>query len=167
MRQRPAAFGIQPGVEGGGVLAEQLFGAETVEAQQPVCLIQAMLPQQRRLGVFCGQERVLYHGDIGGEKDPLELIAVIEALCQAQDVEICIFRGADDELGALACGGELRSVAVFGQLLFVFFFADADLPHGRENGSFCFVGGQRLQAALRRQFDIDAEAVRQKAQLLH
>ena len=44
MAQGPVALGVEAHVQIGVGLIQQLMGAETVEAQQPVGLIQAVLP---------------------------------------------------------------------------------------------------------------------------
>ena len=66
----PVAFWIQQGIKIRMGLVQQLLGAEAVKAQEPVRLIQAMLPQKRRLRVQRWQERIFHHGDIGGIEHP-------------------------------------------------------------------------------------------------
>ena len=75
--------------------------------------------------------------------------------------------GPHDELGALAGGGKPGSVAVLHQLPLVLLEGVLDLPHRAENSRLGLVGGQGLQSLLRGQFYVDAESVRQQAQLLH
>ena len=50
MTQGPVAFGVQQRIEIGTIRRQQLFSLESVKAQQPVRLVEAMLPQQRHLG---------------------------------------------------------------------------------------------------------------------
>ena len=64
--QGPAALGVHPGVEVLGSLVQQLLRPEAIEPQQPVRLIEPVLPQKRRLHVLGGEEGVLHHGDVGG-----------------------------------------------------------------------------------------------------
>ena len=51
---------------------------KAVKPQQPVCLVEAMLPQERRFGVQRGEERTLYHRNIGGIEHSLEAIFPIK-----------------------------------------------------------------------------------------
>ncbi len=68
--QCPTAFGVYQGIEIGVILVQQFLCAEAVETQQPVRLVQAVLPQQRRLCIQCGQKGIFYNGHIGGVKYP-------------------------------------------------------------------------------------------------
>ena len=74
---RPVAFGVQIGVEVGVVPVQKFLCLELVKAEQPVCLIEPMLPQQRRLGVQRGQAGVLGHRDVGGVKHPFQVILIV------------------------------------------------------------------------------------------
>ncbi|MNY52641.1 hypothetical protein D3C86_1883310 [compost metagenome] len=47
----PAAFRIQQRVEVGRGFIQQLLSLKAVETQQPIRLIEPVLPQQRRFGV--------------------------------------------------------------------------------------------------------------------
>ena len=71
MVDSPVALGIEQRVEGGMLFVEQLADREAVEAQQPVGLVQPVLPQQGRRHVL-GQQRIGAHRDISGVKHPLE-----------------------------------------------------------------------------------------------
>lgn len=50
MAQGPAGLGVQVEVEIRRLVSQYLIGFELVEAQQPVSLVEAVLPQERRLG---------------------------------------------------------------------------------------------------------------------
>ena len=115
MPQGPAAFGVQTGVKGRGLLIQQLLRPKPVKSQQPVRLIEPMFPQQGRFGFLGGEKGTLYYRHIGGEKYPFQLIPVIKPLRQPQDVEVAVRRGTHDHLGALARRGELGRVAVLDQ----------------------------------------------------
>ena len=60
------ALGVQQGIEVRMGLVQELLGLEAVKPQQPVRLVQPVLPQQGRLGVQRGQKGVLHHRNIGG-----------------------------------------------------------------------------------------------------
>ena len=78
MPQGPGTLGVHPGVEVGVGLVQQLLRPEVVEPQQPVGLVQPVLPQQGRLEVLPGgEEGTVGHRHIGGEKHPFQLILVI------------------------------------------------------------------------------------------
>ena len=78
---------------------------------------------------------------------------------------VCLGRCADDHLGALAGRGELGSMAVEGQLPFALLARHRDLLYGPEDGVAALVGGEKMEALLAGQLDIDAEAVGEKAHL--
>ena len=44
MPQRPVGLGIKIGVEVGMIFIQQFLCPKTVKPQQPVCLVEAMLP---------------------------------------------------------------------------------------------------------------------------
>ena len=71
MGHRPAALGVKLRIDVRVGLVQQLAGLKAVEPQQPVRLIEPVLPQQRRLGVQRGEKAVLHHRHIGGIKHPL------------------------------------------------------------------------------------------------
>ena len=167
MLKGPAALGVHLGVEVRVACVQQLLRPEAVKPQQPVRLIQPVLPQQGRLGVPGRQQGVLHHRHIGGVEHPFEPVAVIQPLGQPQDVVVRVRRGPHDQLGALAGGGELGGVAVLHQLLPALLAPHPDLPHGGQDGLLCLVRCQGPEARLRRQLDVDAEPVRQEPQLLH
>jgi len=77
MLHRPVALWVQIGVEVGVVPVQKFLCLELVKAEQPVCLIEPMLPQQRRLGVQRGQAGVLGHRDVGGVKHPFQVILIV------------------------------------------------------------------------------------------
>ena len=77
MLHRPVALGVQIGVEVGVVTVQKLLCLELVKAEQPVCLIEPMLPQQRRLGIQRRQAGVLGHRDVGGVKHPFQVILIV------------------------------------------------------------------------------------------
>ena len=60
------ALGVQQGIEVRVGLVQQLLGFKAVKPQQPVRLVQPVLPQQGRLGVQRGQKGVFHHRNIGG-----------------------------------------------------------------------------------------------------
>ena len=148
MGQSPAAFGVHPGVEVLVSLVQQLLRPEAVKPQQPVRLIEPVLPQKGRLHVLGGEQGVLHHRDVGGIKDALQAVTVIEPLGQPEDVEVRVPGGAHDELGALSGGGEAGGVAVFDQFLPALLAPGLNLPHGSQNGSLRLVRGQGFQPRL-------------------
>ena len=167
MGQGPAAFGVHPGVEVLAVLIQQFLRPEAVKPQQPVCLVEAVLPQEGRLCVPGGQQGVFYHRDVSGIEHPFQSVAVIETLGQPEDVEVRVLGGSHNELGTLSSGGEAGGVAEFHQFLPALPVPGLDLPHGGQNGPLCLVRGQGLQPCLRGQLDVHTEAVRQKPEPFH
>ena len=148
MPQGPAAFGVQTGVKGRGLLIQQLLCTEPVKPQQPVRLIEPMLPQQGRLGLLGGEKGTFHHRHIGGEKYPFQLIPVIKPLRQPQNVEVAVRRGTHDHLGALARRGELGCVAVLDQFFFILNTSDLDLPHRSQYSGLRLFRGQSPQSCL-------------------
>ncbi len=74
MMKRPAAFWIQCRIKIGAGFIQQFFGSEAVKTQQPVGLVQAMLPQEGRLAAFGRQQSMFCYRNISGVKDALEMI---------------------------------------------------------------------------------------------
>ena len=77
MPQRPAAFWVQPRVKVRVGIIQQLGGLKAVKPQEPVRLVQAMLPQQRRFGVQGWQKTVLHHRYIRGVEYALQPVLAI------------------------------------------------------------------------------------------
>ena len=82
MLDRPVAFRVQIGVEVRMIGVQNLVRFELIEPQQPVRLIEPVLPQQRGLGIQRGQAGILGHGDIGGVELPLEAVFLVHPLGQ-------------------------------------------------------------------------------------
>ena len=74
---------------------------------------------------------------------------------------------ADDELGALARRGKDRGVLILHQLRLALGGPVPDEGHRPQDGLLVFIRGQGLQPLLGGKLNIDAEPVRQQAQLLH
>ena len=125
-----------------------------------------MLPQKRRLGVQRGQAGVLGYRDVGGVEHPLQAVLPVHALGELQDVVVRLRRSAHDHLGTLPGRGKLRRMAVDRQFLFVLRAGYSDLLHGPEDGVAALVGGEKMEALLTGQIDVDAEAVGEVAHLL-
>ena len=163
----PAALGVQAGVEVGVLRVQQLLCPEVIEPQQPVCLVQPVLPQQRGLCVQSRQACIGGYRDVGRVEYPFELVVLVQPFGQPQDLVVALRRGAHDHLGALARRGKPGGTAVEGQLLPVGLPADGDLLHGAQNGAAAFVRRQQAQALLTGQLDVHAQPVGQIAHLLH
>ena len=144
MGNRPTAFRIQPGIEVRVSLVQQLGGTKTIKPQQPVCLIEPMLPQQRRLGIQRGQETVFYYRNIGRVKHSFETIFLIKCLCQMQNVPVGVLCRSHDQLGALSCRRKGRGVLIFDQFLTVFQYPVADQSHRPQDSFPCFIGSKQL-----------------------
>ena len=167
MAQGPVALGVQGLVEVGAALVQDLSGGEAVEPQQPIRLVEAVLPQQGRLEPRGhGQALVVGDGHIGGEKPPLQPVFPVKPLRQRQNVPIALRGGPHDHLGGLPRRGKFRRVAVELQLRLGLGGPVPDLGHGGENGGPALVRGQQAQGGLGGQLDVDAQAVRQQAQLV-
>ena len=166
MAHRPAALGVQVGAEIGAGLIQDFLRPELVKPQQPVGLVQPVLPHQGRLGVQGGQAAVLCHRDVGRVKDPLEAVLVVQPLGEPEDLVVSLGGGSHNHLGALARRGEGGRMAVKGQLLPAGGSRGGNLAHGAEDFPAALVGGQQVEAALAGQLNVDAEAVGQAAQPL-
>ena len=86
------------------------MGGKAVEAEQPVGLIEAMLPQQRRRGER-REAAVAGARNIGGVVDPLQFQLVVQPLRQGDDIAVALRRGADDQLGTLPGRGKAGRTA--------------------------------------------------------
>ncbi|MNI54715.1 hypothetical protein D3C73_1096220 [compost metagenome] len=139
MVDRPAALGIEQRIEVRGGFIEQLLGLKSVEAQQPVRLIQPVLPEQRRLGIQGGQQRVLDDRGIGGIENPLQLILFVQAFRKVQNLIIRIRRCADDHLCALSCRCEARSMIVLNEVGAVLGNLILDQTHRLKNGLLALI----------------------------
>ena len=113
----------------------------------------------------CGQAAILHHRQIGRVKYALQRVFPVESLGQVHDMAVCLRRRPDDHLGALPSRRKRLGPAVEHHLLFALRTLHCDLPHGAQDRSFLFVGGQRGQARLAGQLDIDRQAVRQPPDL--
>ena len=78
MPQRPAALGVQPWVKVRVGVIQQLGGLKTVKPQEPVRLVQAMLPQQRRFSVQGRQQAIFHHRYIRGVEHALQPVLAIQ-----------------------------------------------------------------------------------------
>ena len=144
MGNRPTAFGIQPGIEVRVSLIQQLGGTKTIKPQQPVRLIEPMLPQQRRLGIQRGQEIVFYYRHIGRIKHSFEPVLLIKSLRQMQNVPVGVLCRSHDQLGTLSRRSKGRGMLIFDQFLTVFQYPVADQPHRPQDSFPCFVGSKQL-----------------------
>ena len=163
----PVALGVQAKVQVGAVRGEKLVGPEVVEPQQPVRLVQPVLPQQGRLEVQGGgQQGALRHGDVGGEKDPLEPVCPVHPLGELENVAVGLVGGPHDHLGGLPRRGKGGRVAVFHLVRLVGQDAVPDLLHGPEDVVPGLVRSQQGQAPGGGQLDVHRKPVRQPAQPL-
>ena len=64
MGDGPVAFRIQHRVKIRVLVIQKLIGPEAIKPQEPICLIQPMLPQKRRLSVQVGKQRIFHNGHI-------------------------------------------------------------------------------------------------------
>ena len=80
MAQRPVAFRVELCMKVRVGFIEQFIRLKTVEAEQPVCLIKAVFPKKRRLGFTLGQGGILVDRNVGGVKDALQVILLVEKL---------------------------------------------------------------------------------------
>ena len=163
--QGPGALGVHPGIEIRVNLIQQLLRPEVVVPQQPVRLIQPVFPEQGRLKALAGGEQTaVRHGHVGRIEHPLELVAIIESLAQSEDLLVRLRGRPNDHLGRLSRWSEAGGVAVPDQLLEGGGDVIPDLAHRGQNILLGLVRAQQGQAALRRQFDVDAQPVAQGAQ---
>ena len=144
MSDGPVALGVHQRIEVRVLLVQQLLGPEAVKPQQPVRLIQAVLPQQRGLRILGGQQTVLDYRYIGGIEHSFETVLLVQRLGQVQDMAIIVRRGAHNELSALSGRGKHRGVAGLHQLCLALSGPVPNLCHGPQNGLFAFIRSQRL-----------------------
>ena len=164
--QGPGALGVQLGVQGGPVWGEELLRLEVVEPQQPVRLVQPVLPEQGRPeGLGGGEQRVCPHRDVGGEEHPLKAVLPVHPLGEFQDLVVALPGGPHDHLGGLARRGKGRGVAE--PLPLGLGLADAvpDLGHGLEDVLGPLVRGQESQAPGGGELDVHRQPVGQPPQL--
>ena len=83
-----------------------------------------------------------------------------------QNLAVGLRGSSDDELGALAGGGEPGRAAQHLAFLAVGHDLGGDLPHGRQDRFLPLLRGQGLQRSLGGQFDVHAQAVHQLARLV-
>ena len=139
-----------------------------VVPQQPVRLVQPVLPQQGRLEALGrGEQPAVRHRHIGGVEYPLQPVLVVQPLGQHQNLPVALRRGADDHLGGLPCRGEPGGVSELGQLRLGGGDAVPDLGHGGQDVGLFLVRSQQSQGGFRGQLNVDAEPVRQQAKLFH
>ena len=136
MVERPIAFGINIRVKIWMCFVEQLPGRKAIKPQQPICLIEPVLTQKRRLGIHRGQKRVAGNRHISGIEHTLEAIFFVERGGKVQDCIIRFRRRAHDHLRALPCGRKFWRVTVAHEVRRVFRNARADEAHRAEN--ICF-----------------------------
>ena len=106
MPQRPVTFWIQSEIEIWTIRSQQLRSMEAVIAQQPVCLVEPVFPQQRW---WCADGRkggVVIQRDVGGIEYTFQIKILIECLRSRQNLKIRFTSGTDDHLGTLAGGGK-------------------------------------------------------------
>ena len=144
MCQRPAALGIQPRVEVRVRFVQQLRRMKAIKPQEPVRLIETVLPQQRRLCIQGRQQTVLHHWHIGGIEYPLQPELPVQGFRQMQDVSVAVVGSAYDQLCALSRRGKHRRVPVFGKLCLALRCAVPYQPHRAQNGLSGLVRRQRL-----------------------
>ena len=167
MPQRPGAFRVKVRVKVRLFLRQQLPRRKMIIPQQPVRLIQPMLPQKGRLGLQGRQAAVLDHRQIRRVKHTLQRIFLVQRLGQIHNMAVIFRRCTDNHLRALPSRGKRRGVAVHRKFSLALRILHGDLLHRAQNGGFLFVGGKLVQADLARQFNIDRKPIRQKPQLLH
>ena len=136
-------------------------------AQQPVRLIEPVLPEQRRAGGGRGQAGIAVHWQIGGIKDPLQCIFFVKCFGEVHDMEVGFGTGPNDHLGTLSCRGKGGRMAIECDFFPAAGALHCDLPHGFQDGAPLFVGRQKGQAGFTGQLDVDRKPVCQKPQLLH
>ncbi len=76
----PVAFWVEVGVEALVGFIQNFVCLELVKPQQPISLIQPVLPQKRGFGVQRRQAGVLGYRDVGGVEHPLQAVLPVHAL---------------------------------------------------------------------------------------
>ena len=144
---------------------ENLIGLEVVEPQEPVGLVQPVLPQEGRLEVHRGGEQgTVCHGDVGREEDPLQAVFVVHPLGELQNVVVGLLGGPHDHLGGLARRGEVGGVAELELVGLGLQDALLDLGHGAEDVVLLLVRSQEGQTLGGGQLDVHRKPVGQPAQ---
>ena len=166
MPQRPAALGIQQGVEVGSLFVQNFRGGKPVKPQQPVRLVQPVLPQQGRRRAQGGQVPVAHHRHIGGVKHPLQPVLAVQPFAELQNLPVALRGGAHNHLGGLPCRGKRGGMAVGGKRCFVLPDAVSNQSHGGEDLLLALLGSQQLQASLAGQLNVYTHPVRVQSQLV-
>ena len=170
----PIRLGIEVEVEIRMFLVDDFRNVEPVEPQQPIGLIQPVLPVELH-GVGLGQTYVVVHRQIGAEEHPLHRQALVQRRRKAEDVVVGFGRSPHDELRRLPGRGE-RLVAVrtlyspaverhalTREQLGLLMLGDAfgDLAHGPQDMLAAFLGREHAEAFLRWQLQIHRKPVDQ------
>ena len=82
------AFRVQIGMKGSVLLVQKFVCIKPVKPQEPVCLVEAVFPPERRGRVCSRQQGMGDDGNLGGEEDPFQAVPAIESLAELQDMVV-------------------------------------------------------------------------------
>ena len=103
MPKGPVTFRIQKNIEIRPGRTEEIIRLKPVIAQEPVCLIKPVFPQERRSRVQGGKIPILIQRNIGGEENSFQIILLVHGLGNLQKLIIVLLGCTYDHLGALSC----------------------------------------------------------------
>ena len=92
-------------------MADYLGHGKPVQPHQPVGLIEPILASQGRFIRIWHATAGLADRDKGRVIDPFERLLPVKLICQGQHLEVGLWTGSDDQLGALSGGGKRGHVA--------------------------------------------------------
>ncbi len=164
--QCPGELGIELQIEVRVLARQEFTDVKAIEAQQPVGLVKAVLADKRRrldgqqhTGLGDGAEAAVIHA--------AQAVIAVKLIRPGEHQSIAGFIGAHDHLGALAGGKDGRfgpwcvaNLARFFACGDRLFDLRADAAHGLLGVRQILFRSQLVQALLRGQLNIDADAVR-------
>jgi hypothetical protein len=159
MAEGPGEFGVEGEIEVGLSGTGDFIDLESVEAQEPIGLIEPVLADEGR-GFDRENGGGFWDGAKGRVVDAPEMVRGVKFISASQEDGIGGGIGSNEHLGALT-GGEGRRFwgvgsTFFGMALLDFF---ADVAHGHFGSGEAFFRGERVEALLTGEFDVDANPV--------
>ena len=163
--ERPAALGIEFLIEIRLLRRQDFFRIKMIEAEQPVCLIEPVLPHERRR-FDCRQVLPLHYGNVRGIVDSLQRCLAVQSLRQKENLPVAFPAGSHDELRRLS--GRHKGGRSLEFLPFFLVFPDrvTEKLHRRHDGLLRFLRCQKMERLLRGKLYIDAHPVHVAAKLV-
>lgn len=164
--QGPGKFRVDFEIEISLALCREFVRGETVEPDQPVGLIQPMLPYQRRRNQRQLARRI-WNRTESGIVDTPQFMPGVKRTRLLQNIGIRRVRRPNNHLGALSCRSEGWGLDVFPSIGLCFFYSFFDSMHRRMRVIEILLWRQTTECVLRRQFNIDANAISPSSRFLN